>query len=166
MAVSRQRNLDQPPYVELNKAKYLHIGYRFRSASGQPPPLGGGGVPARRPGYDSRSLGPNRNPPATGGERPFARFPQPAKPAGPQAERTPGYDSKQDALTGTHQRAHRGGEAFCKMTITCKPRGTTRSLGPNRNPPAGPQGARGLLQDDHNPQTQRAHRGRRVWGPI
>ena len=30
------------------------------------------------------------------------------------------------ALTGTHQRAHRGGgEAFCKMTITCKPSGPT-----------------------------------------
>ena len=74
--------------------------------------------------------------------------------------------AKQDALTGTHQRAHRGGEAFCKMTITCKTSGATKRAHtgvrlkarcPNRNPPAGPQGGRGLLQDDHNLQTQRAH---------
>ena len=47
---------------------------------------------------------------------------------------------------------------------------TVRLSKPWPNPP-GPTrptggGGRGLLQDDQNLQTQRAHRGRRGWGPI
>ena len=64
---------------------------RPRQAATTPPAMvshptwGGGGLAARRPGYNSRSLGPL-----------------------------------------THQRAHRGGgEAFCKMTISCKTSGPT-----------------------------------------
>ena len=54
------------------------------------------------------------------------------------------------ALTGTHQRAHRGGGRGLlqddhnlqnqRAHRGSAHRGTTRSLGPNRNPPAGPQG--------------------------